>query len=299
MQHNLAQDILPSVPMAAESELVEFWNEVLAPKFVKYRHVLVGGLSRHSAAIMPSLGVNSGDHILDVGCGFGDTAIELANRVGPDGTVLGIDCCQAFIDRAWHCAEQSWTENVRFATRDIERGIKEDQFDFVFARFGTMFFANPVAGLRAMRAALKPGGELAHIVWRQRSDNPWLIAARDVVQSFLPVPGDDARTCGPGPFSMADEETTRAQMKAAGFSDIAFKRIDAKVMVGCTIEEAIAFQLAIGPAGETFREAGPLAEEKRPEIEAALAEMFADVETNEQGLWMDSSSWLITARSPE
>ncbi len=292
-------DAVTSTPVAPTSELVDFWNEVLAPKFIKYRHILVGGLSRHSAAIMPALPISSGDKILDVGCGFGDTAIQMARRIGPEGDVLGIDCCQAFIDHAWHCAEQSWTGNVRFATRDIERGIEDGQFDFVFARFGTMFFANPVAGLRAMRQAMKPGGQMAHIVWRQRADNPWLIAARDIVQSFLPVPGDDARTCGPGPFSMADEDVTRAQMEAAGFVDIEFKRIDAKVMVGSTIEEAIAFQLAIGPAGETFREAGDLAEQKRPAIEARLAAMFADVETNDQGLWMDSSSWLITARAPE
>ena len=300
IQQNFASTNATTTQKAAPaSELVDFWNEVLAPKFVQYRHILVGGLSRHSVAIMPSLKVKLGDNVLDVGCGFGDTAIELANRVGPAGNVLGVDCCQAFIDHAWHCAEHSWTENVRFATRDIECGIDEGQFDFVFARFGTMFFANPVAGLRAMRAAMKPSANMAHIVWRQRTDNPWLIDARDIVQSFLPKPGEGARTCGPGPFSMAEEDVTCAQMKAAGFTDIAFQRIDAKVMVGRDIQEAIAFQLAIGPAGETFREAGALAEEKRPEIEAALAQMFAGVETNDQGLWMDSSSWLITARNPE
>ena len=69
-------------------------------------------------------------------------------------------------------------------------------------------------------------------------------------------------------------------------------------MVGRTVEEAIAFQLALGPAGETFREAGALAEERRPEIEAALARLFATAETDARGLWMDSSSWLITARNP-
>ena len=168
----------------------------------------------------------------------------------------------------------------------------------VFARFGTMFFMNPVAGLRSMRACLKPGGRIAHIVWRQRADNPWVFEARDVVRRFLPAPGEDALTCGPGPFSMADEATTRTQMEAAGFTDIRFERIDAKVEVGRDVADAIGFQLAIGPAGEVFRAAGAQAEEKRPEIEAALAEMFEGVIEREGGLWMDSSSWLITARNP-
>jgi len=287
-----------NMPALEASPLVEFWNEILAPKFIRYRHILVGGLSRHSAETLPALDVRHGDRILDVGCGFGDTAVALAKRVAPSGDVVGIDCCRAFLDHAGIHAAHNLSSNVRFVSGDVEAGLDEGQFDFVFARFGTMFFANPVGGLRAMRNAMKPGGRMAHIVWRQRADNPWLIAARDVVQSILPKPGEDARTCGPGPFSMADEETTRAQMKSAGFADVAFQRIDAKVMVGRTIEEAIAFQLAIGPAGETFREAGAFGEERRADVEAALTKLFRTVETNAEGLWMDSSSWLITARNP-
>ncbi|MBF9029016.1 methyltransferase domain-containing protein [Rhodobacterales bacterium HKCCE3408] len=283
---------------AAASPLVDFWNDVLAPKFVRYRHILVGGLSRHSAIVFPMLAVEKGQRILDVGCGFGDTAIELANATGEHGEVLGVDCCEAFLDHARNAAELHWIPNVRFLCRDVERGLDEPPFDMVFARFGTMFFANPVAGLRSMRACLKPGGRLAHIVWRERADNPWLIEARDIVRRYLPPPGEDAVTCGPGPFSMADEAVTRAQMEAAGFEDIEFRRVDAKVRVGRDVADAIAFQLAIGPAGETFREAGPLAEEKRAEIEAALARMFEQVLAREGDLWMDSSSWLITARNP-
>lgn len=280
------------------SPLVAFWNEVLAPKFVQYRHILVDGLSRHSQVVFPMLGVEKGQRILDVGCGFGDTAILLANATGPKGDVLGVDCCKAFLDHARHAAGLACVPNVRFRYGDVELGIDEPPFDMVFARFGTMFFANPVAGLRAMRACLKPEGRIAHIVWRERTDNPWLIEARDIVRRYLPPPGENAATCGPGPFSMSNEAVTRTQMEVAGFDDIAFRRVDAKVLVGRDIADAVAFQLAIGPAGETFREAGHLGAQKRPEIEAALSEMFAAVIAREGGLWMNSSSWLITARNP-
>lgn len=96
---------------------------------------------------------------------------------------------------------------------------------------------------------------------------------------------------------MSDEETSRAHMQAAGFADIEFQRINAKVMIGHTVADAIAFQLALGPAGETFRDAGPLAKDRRPKIKVALAELFADVETDRHGLWMESSSWLINAKA--
>lgn len=51
------------------TEFVDFWNEVLAPKFIRYRHILVGGLTHHSAKVLPSLNVREGDVVLDVGCG--------------------------------------------------------------------------------------------------------------------------------------------------------------------------------------------------------------------------------------
>jgi ubiquinone/menaquinone biosynthesis C-methylase UbiE len=282
-----------------DSEFVEFWNEVLAPKFIAFKHILVDGLTHHSEAIFPTLPVREGDRVLDVGCGFGDTAVKLAGLVGEGGEVVGVDCCDAFLDYASRETRAADLANVTFLRGDAEIALPDARFDFVFSRFGTMFFANPVAGLRNMRKALKPGGRMVHIVWRNRADNPWLSMAKDVVLGFLPQPGDDARTCGPGPFSMSDETTVAAMMKSAGYENVEFRRVDAPVLVGHNVQDAIAFQLAIGPAGEVFREAGAEAEEKRALIEAALAEAINRQKTAAEGIVMDSSSWVISATNPE
>ncbi|WP_119304311.1 class I SAM-dependent methyltransferase [Dongia deserti] len=285
----------PTEAPVEDSPFVQFWNEVLAHKFIRFKHILVDGLTHHSDAIFPTLPVREGDRVLDVGCGFGDTAIKLARRVGPTGEVVGIDCCDAFLDYARRDAQAQGIGNLRFVRGDAEVALPTEQFDLVFARFGTMFFANPVAGLRNMRKALRPGGRMVHIVWRDRADNPWLSMAKDIVLRFLPPPGPDAQTCGPGPFSMSDEATVRAMMTAAGYGQIEFRRVDAPVLIGRDVEDAIAFQLAIGPAGEVFREAGPLAEQKRAQIEAALAEAINRQKIGADGIVMDSSSWVISA----
>lgn len=292
------RQVAPPEGAPPDSEFVQFWNEVLAPKFIRFRHILVDGLTRHSEAVFPTLPVRPGDRVLDVGCGFGDTAIRLARRVGPEGEVVGVDCCDAFLAAAEMDRDAEGLENLRFARGDAEVSLPEGPFDLVFSRFGTMFFANPVAGLRTMRRALRPGGRMVHIVWRDRADNPWLSMARDVVLQFVPAPGEDARTCGPGPFSMSDEPTVRRMMEIAGYTDIAFERVDAPVLVGHDVRDAVAFQLAIGPAGEVFREAGEEAERKRDRIEAALAEAIRKQTTSEEGIVMPSSSWVITARNP-
>jgi len=293
------QEVIAADAAIDDTEFVRFWNEVLGPKFDRFRHILVGGLTHHSEAVFPKLPVRAGDRVLDVGCGWGDTSLKLAHLVGPTGTVVGVDCCDRFLAAARQDLAQSGLSNVRFMRGDAEITLPEEQFDFAFARFGTMFFANPVAGLRNMRKALKPGGRMVHIVWRDPQDNPWLSMAKDVVLRFLPPPGDGARTCGPGPFSMADEPTVRRMMEAAGYADIGFERVDAPVLVGHDVADAIAFQLAIGPAGEVFREAGAAAEARRPEIEAALTAAIEQQKRAAAGIVMDSSSWVISARNPE
>jgi len=287
-----------SEAMEANTEFVDFWNEILVPKFTKYRHVLVGGLTHHSAKIFPSLRVREGDRVVDVGCGFGDTAIQLAERVGSTGSVLGIDCCEAFLDIARNDAAAAGVDNVEFVNADVQIYPFEGDFDFCFSRFGTQFFENPVAGLKSMRRSLKPGGTMTMIVWRGIDDNPWLGMAKDIVLRFLPAPGEDARTCGPGPFSMASESLVTQQLEIAGYAGLKFERVDAPLMVGNSPDDAVGFQLALGPAGEVFREAGEEAEKQRAEITAALLSELGKYETGE-GVVLPSSSWVITARNPE
>lgn len=280
-----------------QSPYVDFWNTVLVPKFDQWRHVLVGGLGLHSAKVFPELKLAAGDAVLDVGCGWGETSIEIARRVGPSGRVVGLDCCDAFLAAGRADAAQAGVRNVRFIAADVESYPLAPEFDVCFSRFGTQFFQNPVAGLRNMRRGLKPRGIMTMIVWRARADNPWLERAKKVVLRYLPPVEEDAASCGPGPFSMADPDVVTRQLEIAGYSEPAFRRIDVDVMVGRTVEEAIAFQLAIGPAGEVYRAAGPEAERKRQILVDALRDELQHF-ARPDGVMMGSSSWLVTARNP-
>jgi len=276
---------------------VEFWNTVLVPKFSKYKHILVGGLSLHSAQVFPQLEVSEGDAAIDVGCGFGDTAIELARRVGPTGRVLGVDCCDGFLAYGRRDAAEAGVDNVSFLEADVLTHPFAPEFDFCFSRFGTQFFDNPVIGLRNMRRSLRPGGVMTMIVWRDIADNPWLGVPKDVVRRFLPPVEEGVVSCGPGPFSMASESLVTRQLEIAGYVEPTFQRIDAPLMVGRDLDDAVAFQIALGPAGEVYREAGLRAEERHDEIVTAIKEAIAPCR-GPDGVIMDSSSWMVTARNP-
>ena len=275
-----------------------FWNDVLVAKFERFRNIMMTGLSYHSAVPLAKLRLAPGSRALDVGCGWGDTAIELARKVGPGGSVVGLDCCDAFLEKGRQDAAAERLTNVRFVAADVQSYPFERAFDFCFSRFGMMFFASPVAAMRNVRSALVPGATLMFITWRALDDNPWVAIPKAVALRFLPPPGDNARTCGPGPFSMADPDVVRAQLAAAGFTDVAFERVDGPVMVGRDVDQALDLQMTIGPAGEIVREAGALAEKRRDEIEAALRDELAGHTGDDGRVWMQSSSWTITARNP-
>ena len=143
--------------LETRTEYVDFWNEILVPKFVRWKHIIVDGLTHHSAAVFPRLAVRPGDRVVDVGCGFGDTAILLADRVGPAGSVLGMDCCDAFLAFGRRDAAAAGVGNVAFVEADVQSYPFHGEFDVCFSRFGTQFFENPVAALRNMRSSLRPG----------------------------------------------------------------------------------------------------------------------------------------------
>jgi ubiquinone/menaquinone biosynthesis C-methylase UbiE len=281
----------------ASNPYIDFWNAVLVPKFNTWRHILAGGLELHSAKVFPALPLQRGDSVLDVGCGWGDTAIELARRVGPAGSVIGLDCCGAFLDAGRADAKAAGSTNLTFLEADAQSYPFKPVHDFCFSRFGTQFFENPVVGLRNMRLALRPGGLMTMIVWRARADNPWLTLSKEVLLRYLPAVKEDAATCGPGPFSMTEPEAVTHQLRIAGYSDARFERIDAEVLVGRDLDEAVAFQLAIGPAGEVYREAGEEAKRQHDKLVAALKDELRQF-IRPEGVMMNSSSWMVTAQNP-
>lgn len=282
----------------ANEEAIEAWNGVLYDRFVQFRHVILAGLGPHGEEALRCHPPSPGGRVLDIGCGFGDSAQRIAGLVGPEGSVLGVDAAERFIETASREAEEAGATNVRFKAADVEATEFEDRFDYAFSRFGTMFFANPVAALRNVRRALVPGGRLCMVVWRRKLDNDWLHRAELVVERFLTEPEEsDEPTCGPGPFSMADADTTSHILVNAGFEEISFRRCDLDYTMGADLEEAVALVMALGPAGEVIRLAGEEADRLRPEIAAALTEALGELERPD-GVIAASSTWIVTATAP-
>lgn len=281
-----------SVVMSAS----DVWTDILAPKFIRYRGILVAGAKPHGHRAMTLFGPRARDRVLDVGCGFGDATLELVDRVGRSGFATGLDVVPAFVDLARELARERGASNVRFTAGDAETFEPRAAFDYLFARFGTMFFERPLAAFRNLHAMLAPEGRLVMTTWRTIEENPWLGVARDVARMYLPPPAEEAVSCGPGPFSLAEPELVRELLSHAGFHHVTFVTSDAATLVGTTLDEAIEFQLALGPAGEIVREAGPAGARALPELRKALRTALAPFDTGE-GVRMASAAFIVHARA--
>jgi ubiquinone/menaquinone biosynthesis C-methylase UbiE len=279
---------------------IEAWDTVLFEKFRRFRWIMTAGLSVHSDSLLGRQPYEPGSRVLDVGCGFGDTTQRIARQVGPEGAAVGVDCAPNFVKTATHEAKDAGLGNASFFVADVQRDDLRGPYDALFARFGTMFFNAPVAALRNMRRALRPGGRLAMIVWRRREDNAWVHEAETRVKEIVPVISHDETDqvhCGPGPFSMAGADMVSGMLRSAGFDRIGFERFDADICIGRTLEDAVEFAMALGPAGEIIRLAGETGEKLRPQVVDALRKTFAG-HLGPGGVTMPSSSWFVTARNP-
>jgi SAM-dependent methyltransferase len=280
-------------------EATEAWNGPLFEVWLEYRDLVAESLRAHSERAIASNPPPDAGRVLDIGCGLGDTTLRLAELVGGDGRVLGVDVAERMIETASAEAADAGVRNVRYSSCDVEATAFDETFDYAFSRFGTMFFANPVAALRNVREALVPGGLLNMVVWRRKLDNEFMHRAETVVEQYLEEPEDpEAPRCGPGPFSMANADTVSDLLTHAGYEDIRLARQDLPYKIGDDLDHAVEFNMALGPAAEVLRGWGDRVDEIRPTIAADLRTALADYVVDGGAVVAPASTWAITARAP-
>jgi SAM-dependent methyltransferase len=282
--------------VADNVEATEAWNGPLFDVWIQYRHIVADGLRDHGERALAANPPREGDRALDIGCGLGDTTVRLAELVGAAGWAHGVDVAERMIETA---IAEAAIDNVSFAACDVEVTKFDQTFDYAFSRMGTMFFANPVAALRNVREAVAPGGLLNMVVWRRKLDNEFMHRAELVVAEYLEEPEEaDVPRCGPGPFSMANADTVTDILVHAGYEDIRLARQDLPYKIGNSLEEAVAFNMALGPAAEVLRLWGERVDDLRPKIADDLRSALADYVVDGGAVVAPASTWAVTARAP-
>jgi SAM-dependent methyltransferase len=245
--------------------------------------------------VIDRLSPQPGDRVLDVGCGAGQTLLDLAERVGPGGRVVGVDVSDPLVERARERIAQAGVSHAEVVLDNAATARFDRPFDLVFSRFGVMFFQDSVAAFRNLLAALRPGGRLGFVSWQAMDKNAWatvpLAAVRGVAPE-LPLP-ELFQPGGPGPFNLSDPVAVRSILEGAGFSQVEVEPREVELVVGGegTLDDAVDFTLQIGPAARFAAQADPAL---LPGFRQALSDALSPFAT-ERGIVFVAHILVVTA----
>jgi SAM-dependent methyltransferase len=241
-------------------------------------------LRRHHERLRAAFGVRSGDRVLDIGCGAGQSTRDAARAAGP-GRVLGVDISEALLERARRRSAEEGLHNATYELGDAQvHPFPTASFDLVISRFGTMFFADPAAAFGNIARAARPGARLVMMVWQSQRNNEWASAIQQALGASPPHRLDA--------FSLAEPPAVESLLAAAGFTDVAFTDVRAPVYYGPDAAAALELVRDMKPTREL------LARLDSASAQRAVAQLHSMLTAHEasDGVLFDARSWLVTAR---
>jgi SAM-dependent methyltransferase len=286
---------MSAAPIHAENVAqADYWNANAGQKWTEHQEhqdqVLRPVSDRLIAAAMP----RAGDRVIDVGCGCGATTIQFAERVGPTGSVLGLDVSAPMLARARERAPQDLPITLALADATVH-DVASHAADLLVSRFGVMFFADPAKSFANLRKGLKPGGRLVFACWREPKHNPWLIVPlREAGKHAPPLPETNPED--PGPFSFASEARVRRILGNAGFANIDLEPqgLELDIAVGRGLDIAVRAAMTIGPTSRILD----------GQSEAVRAAAIADIRkalaayARGDSVPLGAAIWIVTATNP-
>ena len=282
----------PSSPiLSPNSEQMDYWNANAGKIWAQFHEQLDRQLSPLGSEALRALAPRTGERIVDIGCGCGQSSLDLARRVGPRGSVVGIDISSPMLEIARQRDLPPPTVRPAFLQLDAQsEDLGQSVFDAAFSRFGMMFFSEPVIAFANIRAALKPGGRLGFVCWRALNENPWMTIPLDAALHFLP-PLSPPDPVAPGPFALADAERIRSILGRAGFESISIRPFDARIGEA-DLEAALQLSLKVGPLGAALRGHPECADRAAGAVREALSQFITP-----NGVLMAAAVWIVLARN--
>lgn len=176
-------------------------------------------------------GISRGAHVLDVAAGAGDQTLDIARRVGPEGSVLATDFSPTLLSLAQQRADAAALPQVTTLVADGEQlPVGIGPFDAAVCRLGLMLFTDPLQGLREMHRVLRPGGGVCTLVFSRPEKNPCVALLVRTALQHAGLPPRDPFHPG-GLLSLGRPGLIDELFEQAGFEEVATTAIEAPFML--------------------------------------------------------------------
>ncbi len=243
------------------------------------------------AALLAHADVKPGERVLDIGCGTGASVMALGEGVGRDGQVVGLDISRPLLDLARK--RIGCQPHIRLELGDAATyPFPPAEMDLLFSRFGVMFFGDPKAAFRNMRAAMSEQGRVCFACWQESSANPWVDIPQSRIESFLPERSLWAQGIV-GPFSFANTGRVTDILTSTGFRSPAFTPFEFPVLLGQTLDEAVERCCAFGATGRMLEEQSEQIQRRAAE---AVREALREHVTTDGAVALPGQVWIVSAR---
>ena len=270
----------------------DFWSGKGGDYWVEKQSEMDIMLNPLGEKALAKLDLKSNSEVLDIGCGCGATTLEIAKKVS-EGTVTGLDISVPMLDKAESEAGIQGIANVDFRVVDVQVDqLASEKYDYVYSRFGVMFFDDPYEAFKNIFSSIKEGGELSFVCWQDPSLNPWQSLSVQVIRGYLDMPSPPPRS--PGPFAFHEKDYVKEILEKSGFSDISFddNQEDITMFSGKSLQEASEDYLAINPVVTEMLKDSP--DDLKAEIVESLKEAFSEFHKGD-GLVFPSATWVVSA----
>lgn len=275
------------------ADQIAYWNGPVGLRWLARQEMQDRLLAPIMDPLLERASAGAGEVVLDIGCGCGATSIDLARRVVPGGSVLGVDISSPMLERARERAAPDLPVDFILADATAYQ-FEPGGADLLFSRFGVMFFAEPVKSFANMRRGLRKEGRLVVACWRGPRENPWLLMPLQEAYKHVPRLPDTSPE-DPGPFAFADEGRVRRILEGSGFDAIALEpvKLSIDLAVGRGLDGAVETALGIGPTSRAL-------EGQPPELQAAAADSIRTALARHQvgnAVPLAAAIWIVTARN--
>jgi SAM-dependent methyltransferase len=279
----------------ANEDQARYWNEEGGPRWVANERSFDVMLEPFGVALQDAADPRVGEHVLDIGCGFGTTTLAMATAVGPTGRVMALDLSDVMLARVRSRAAAAGLGNVITHVGDAQTdALPAHHFHLAVSRFGVMFFDDPVAAFANVGRSLRPGGRLSFVCWQPVTAIEWmavpLTAIARVTGAGLPAPSRR-----PGPNAFGDGDYVRTIVQTAGFADVKVTSFTAPVVMGGGdgLDAAVEH---CESTGEVKRTLAALDDDQRAAASGLVRDALA-AHLVDGRVVLGGAAWVVTART--